>query len=73
MFGAVWLTMTGIQTKLLIKTRTEWFLFGWAGATSLLWCYLVRHVVISPEVIPAYALGTAIGAIMARRVGSLFE
>jgi len=69
--GGLWLTMTGVQTKLFIKAKSEWFLLVWAGVTSLMWGYLVRHVVLSPEVIPVYAIGTAIGAIIARRIGKL--
>lgn len=71
--GVLWMTMTGIQTKLLVKTRSELFLMAWALITSLVWGYLVRVVVISPGAIIPYAVGTALGALLARKIGARME
>lgn len=64
--GLIWMMMTGTQTKLLVKTKSEWFLFGWAFATSVIWGYLVREVTINTAAILPYAVGTAIGIVLAR-------
>ena len=73
LLGLVWMMMTGIQTKLLIRARSEIILMAWAFVTSLIWGYLVRTVVISPGAIIPYAVGTAIGALLALRIGKRLE
>ncbi len=70
--GLLWMFLTGTQTKLLVKTRSELLLLAWAFVTSLVWGYLVRVVVLDASVIVPYAIGTAIGALLARRVGHLW-
>ena len=69
--GMLWMTLTGIQTKLLIKTNSEALLFVWALGTSLVWGYLVRVVVLDAKMILPYAVGTAFGALIAWRLGKL--
>lgn len=71
--GMLWMTMTGIQTKLLVKTRSDILLVVWAFITSLIWGYLVRAVTIDQSVIIPYAVGTAIGVLFARRIGARLE
>jgi uncharacterized membrane protein len=67
--GLLWMFLTGVQTKLLVKTRLELLLFAWAFVTSAVWGYLVRVVVLDASVIVPYAVGTAVGALLARRIG----
>jgi hypothetical protein len=67
--GALWFTLTGIQTKLLVRTRSELLLMAWAFGTSIVWGYLVRTVILSPYVIVSYAAGTALGASLANHLG----
>jgi uncharacterized membrane protein YfcA len=66
--GCLWFSMTGVQTRLLVKTKSETFLMAWAFVTSVVWGYLIRVVVLSPAVVLPYALGTALGAWIARRI-----
>jgi hypothetical protein len=71
--GLLWMTLTGIQTKLLVRSKSDILLMIWALITSLIWGYLVRTVVISPTAIIPYAIGTAFGAFFARRIGKHLE
>lgn len=71
--GCLWMTLTGIQTKLIVRAKSEALVPVWAFGTSLIWGYLVRVVVVDASVIVPYALGTAIGAWLARRLGRLLE
>lgn len=71
--GLLWMTMTGIQTKLLVKTRSEILLMMWAFITSLIWGFLVRAVTIDQSVIIPYAVGTAMGVLLARKIGARLE
>lgn len=67
--GLLWMTLTGIQTKMLVKTKSEILLVAWAFGTSMIWGYLVRIVVLDKNMILPYAIGTAIGAFIAYRIG----
>jgi hypothetical protein len=67
--GLLWMALTGVQTKLLVKTSSEILLFAWAMGTSLIWGYLVRAVILDSRAIIPYAVGTAFGALLARRLG----
>lgn len=71
--GCLWMTLTGIQTKLLVRARSEALVPVWAFGTSLVWGYLVRVVVLDASVIVPYAAGTAIGAWLARQIGKRLE
>jgi hypothetical protein len=66
--GLLWMILIGIQTKLLVVKHSEGVLFIWVLATSLIWGYLVRIIVLDIEKILPYAIGTALGAIIARRI-----
>lgn len=70
LLGLLWMTMTGYQTRLLVKSDSDWLLFGWAMITSLVWGFLVRTVTLNASVIIPYAIGTAIGAVIARKLKS---
>jgi len=69
--GLIWMLLTGVQTKLLVANNKEYFLFFWAMGTSLIWGYLVRVVTLDINAIIPYAIGTAFGAVLARRLGKL--
>jgi hypothetical protein len=71
--GCLWMTLTGIQTKLLVRAKSEALVPVWALGTSLVWGYLVRVVVLDASVILPYAAGTALGVWLARRIGARLE
>lgn len=71
--GALWMTLTAVQSRLIARDCAEYVLAGWACFTSLIWGYLVRTVALQPYVIVPYALGTAIGIVVGRRIGKRLE
>jgi hypothetical protein len=66
--GLLWMALTGVQVKLQVKTGSEVLLFAWVALTSLVWGWLVRAVAMDSQAIIPYALGTACGAILARKL-----
>lgn len=68
LLGAAWMSLVGVQTRLLVKSSSESVLFGWVLVTSLIWGFVVREVILDRWAIVPYAVGTACGALLARRV-----
>jgi hypothetical protein len=68
LLGLVWFTATGVQTKLLVNGRSEWGVAAWSFGTSLLWGLVVRTVTLNVWAVVPYAIGTALGALLARWV-----
>jgi hypothetical protein len=67
--GLLWMFLVSVQTKLLVKSKNGVLLFVWVLGTSLVWGYLVRVVALNERAIIPYALGTALGAVLAWRLG----
>jgi hypothetical protein len=60
--------MIGIQTRLIVKGDRSFILWAWAFITSLIWCYLLRNVILDNTNIIPYSLGTSIGAVIGSRI-----
>lgn len=64
--GFVWMLMTGVQTKLIVKAPNLFALFAWAVAISLVWGYLIRVIAVSRDAVISYAVGTGLGIVLAK-------
>jgi len=69
--GALWEFLVGMQTQLLVGGKSLWHLGLWVLMTSLVWCYLVRTIVFTPSLIIPYAVGTAIGMVVTKKLWQL--
>ena len=59
--GIVWQLVLGFNTRVVAKGDRMHIIIASQIVLSLLWGLLIRTVMLSPEVIWSYAIGTGIG------------
>jgi len=66
--GMLWEFLVGMQTQLLVGGKSLWHLGLWVCLTSLVWGYLVRAIVFTPGLVIPYAIGTAFGMVITKKL-----
>lgn len=64
--GLIFEAMVAVQTRLLADRHPRRLALGvWTAVGCVVWCYVVRQVVLQPEFILWYAAGAVIGVVAA--------
>lgn len=59
--GVVFMFAIGVQTKLLMGRNHLMIVLVWVSLTGALWAWTAVQFVITPAVIPWYAVGSGVG------------
>ena len=69
--GIVWQLVLGFNTRVVAKGDRMYVIVASQIVLSLLWGLLIRTVMLSPEVIWFYAVGTGIGVFIGVKLSQI--
>jgi uncharacterized protein YebE (UPF0316 family) len=68
MIGIIWELVLGFNTRMVAHGDNRYILFASTFTSSILWGYLIRFFVVSPNIVPIYALGTGFGVLIGVKI-----
>lgn len=68
LFGFLYMVLRGYEVKLISREADQYMQFGWSFVTAMVNGFLIYNIAQEPVAVPFYALGWALGAVVANKL-----